>query len=162
MKDPEFMGRAVKRLRGHSFEDFEVGREFEHHWGRTLTESENATFTALTLNTNPLYFNAEYARAHGHPGVVINPMLVFNVAFGLSAEDLSEGGGALLGVDTLTFRAPVYPGDTLTARSTVLDRRESKSRTDRGIVTCHTVGYNQHGVEVIDFKRASLKLKRAA
>lgn len=162
MTDPAFIGRAVKLIRGHSLEDFEVGRLFEHHWGRTITEGENATFTTLTLNVNPHYFNAEYARAHGHPGVVINPMLVFNVLLGLSAEDLIEGGGALLGVDTLTFRVPVYPGDTLTARSTVLDRRDSKSRTDCGIVTCLTEGYNQHGVRVIDFKRVCLKPKRLA
>ena len=77
-------------------------------------------FTTLTQAYNPMYFNVEFARAHEHPGVVVNPMLVFGIVFGLSVEDLSEAGGPFLGVDELAFHAPVYPGDTLTARSTVV------------------------------------------
>ena len=104
----DFLAKAELRRKGHFFEDFEVGRVFEHHWGRTLNEGDNSLFSTLTLHFNPLYFNAEYARAHGHPGVVLNPLLVFNVVFGLSVEDLSEGGGAFLGVDELTFHQPLY------------------------------------------------------
>jgi len=155
-----FLERAVKRPKGHFYDDFHVGQEFEHHWGRTINEGDNSLFSTLTLHFNPLYFNAEYAKAHGHPGVVVNPMLVFNVVFGLTVEDLSEGGGPFLGVEALTFHAPVYPGDTLTSRSTVVDLRDSQSRPERGIVTWHTRGFNQHGVEVIDFRRTNMKLKR--
>jgi itaconyl-CoA hydratase len=155
-----FVAKAVLKAKGSAFEDFAVGQVFEHHWGRTINEGDNSLFATLTLHFNPLYFNAEYAKAHGHPGVVVAPLLVFNVVLGLTVEELSEGGGAFLGADALTFHAPVYPGDTLTARSTVLDCRESKSRPDRGVVTWHTEGFNQRGELVIDYRRANFKIKR--
>ena len=158
----DFLAKAERRRKGHFFEDFEVGRVFEHHWGRTLNEGDNSLFSTLTLHFNPLYFNAEYARAHGHPGVVLNPLLVFNVVFGLSVEDLSEGGGAFLGVDELTFHQPVYPGSTLTARSTVVERRDTKSYPEMGIVTWHTEGFNEAGAQVVDYRRTNLVNRRSA
>ncbi len=151
---------ARKWPKGHRFEDFAVGQVFEHHWGRTINEGDNSLFSTLTLSYNPHYFNVEFAKAHGHPGVVVNPLLVFLTAFGLSVEDLSEAGGLFLGVDELTHHEPVYPGDTLTARSTVTDKRESESRPDHGIVTWHTEGFNQRGERVIDFRRTNLIIKR--
>ena len=156
----DFRTRARLVPKGNRYEDFEPGRVFKHHWGRTINEGDNSLFSTLTLHFNPLYFNAEYAKAHGHPGVVVNPLLVFNTVLGLTVEDLSEGGGAFLGADALTYHAPVYPGDTLTARSTVIDSRESKTQPDRGIVTWHTEGYNQHGKLVVEYRRANLKIKR--
>jgi len=158
----DFASRAVLKPKGHRYEDFDIGRRFEHHWGRTINHGDNSLFTSVTLHFNPLYTNAEFARAHGHPDVVVNPMLVFTTVFGLSVEDLSEGGGAFLGVEELTFGPAVYPGDTLTARSTVLDKRPSSSNAGMGIVTWHTEGTNQKGVRVIDFKRTNLVNKRSA
>jgi itaconyl-CoA hydratase len=152
--------RAQRRAKGHAFDEFEIGRVFEHHWGRTINEGDNSLFSSLTLSYNPLYFNAEYAKAHDHPGIVVNPNLVFLMVFGLSVEDLSEAGGLFLGVEELTFHQPVYPGDTLTARSTVVDRRESESRPESGIVTWHTEGFNQRGERVIDFRRTNFVAKR--
>jgi acyl dehydratase len=142
--------------KGHAFEDFSVGQEFVHHWGRTLTEADNALFTAATLAYNPLYFNAEYARANGHPGVVITPMLVLCTVVGLSVEDLSEAGGPFLGVDALTFHRAVYAGDTLSARSTVVEARASASRPGSGIVTWHTSATNQRQELVLDYMRTNL------
>jgi len=142
--------------KGHTYDDFTEGRVFEHHWGRTITQADNTLFTTLTLAYNPLYFNATYAKESGHDSVVVNPMLVFAVVFGLSVEDLSERGGLFLGADDLTFHLPVYPGDTVTSRSTVVSRRESESRPGQGIVTWHTEGFNQRGERVIDFKRTNL------
>jgi len=155
-----FAERAKRWSKGHRFEDFSVGQVFEHHWGRTINEGDNSLFSALTLSYNPHYFNAEYARAHGHAGIVVNPLLVFLTTFGLSVQDLSEAGGLFLGVDDLTYHTPVYPGDTLTARSTVTDTRESESRPENGIVTWHTEGYNQRGDRVIDFHRTNFVAKR--
>ena len=146
--------------KGHAFEDFEPGRRFRHHWGRTLTESDNTTFTTATLAYNPLYFNAEYARAAGHPAVVLNPMLLLCTVVGLSVEDLSEAGGPFLGVDGLTFHRAAYPGDTLTAESVVVSRRESGSRPGFGIVTWHTEAHNQRGELVLDYQRSNLVAKR--
>lgn len=151
--------RAVLWRKGHSFEEFSPGRVFVHHWGRTITQADNTVFTTLTLHYNPRYFNAEFARAEGHPDVVVCPMLVFNTIFGLSVQDLSEAGGMFLGIDDLTFHAPVYPGDTLTATSEVLECRESRSDARHGIVTWHTRGFNQRKEPVIEFKRTNLVRK---
>jgi itaconyl-CoA hydratase len=164
----EWRSRARRIPKGHLYEDFEIGQVFPHHWGRTLNEGDNSLFTTLTLSFNPLYFNAPYARAHGHRSVVVNPMLVFLTVFGLSVEDLSEAGGLFLGVDQLTFHRRVYPGDTLIARSTVVDKRESQSRPGSGIVTWHTEGFLFESVEatssdeilVVDFRRSNLVPKR--
>jgi acyl dehydratase len=146
--------------KGNAFEDFEVGQAFEHHWGRTLNAGDNSLFTTITLAYNPLYFNEEYARAAGHPGVVLNPMLLLCTVVGLSVEDLSEAGGPFLGIDALTFHRPAYPGDTLTARSTVFDKRVSESRRGFGIVTWHTEGRNQRDELVVDYRRSNLVAMR--
>ena len=75
MSDPDLAQFPLVR-KGHAFEDFHAGQVFEHHWGRTLGAGDNALFTSITLAFTPLYFNAEYARAHGHPDVVVHPLLV--------------------------------------------------------------------------------------
>ena len=154
--NPAFREQAQLKPKGHYFEEFELGQTFLHHWGRTLSASENALFSTLTLSFNPLYFNAEYARQDGREAVVVNPMLVFNTVFGLSVEDLSELGGAFLGVDDLSYHADVLVGDTLTARSTVLSKRPSDKPADLAIVSWHTEGFNQRGERVIDFVRTNL------
>ena len=138
--------------KGHSFEEFQQGQVFEHHWGRTLNAGDNSLFTTATLAHCPLYFNAEYARAHGHPDVVVNPMLVACTVVGISVEDLSEAGGPFLGINDLEFHRPVYPGDTLTARSTVVSTRESASRGNFGIVTWRTEARNQRDELVISYR----------
>ena len=156
----DFRERARLIAKGNRFEDFEIGRRFAHHWGRTINAGDNSLFTTLTLYYNPICFNAPYAAAEGHPAIVVNPFLVFNTVFGMTVEDLSEGGGPFLGVDALTFHAPVYVGDTLAARSTVVDKRRSKGHQDMGIVTWHTVGTNQDGTLVVDYRRTNLVRRR--
>ena len=156
----DFKARAKKWPKGNHYEDFQLGHVYYHHWGRTLNDGDNSLFSTLTLGFNPLYFNADYARDHGHGGVVLNPMLVFLTVFGLSVEDLSEAGGLFLGVDDLKFHRTVYPGETLSARSTVLEKRESASRPESGIVSWHTEGHNSRGELVIDFRRTNLVSKR--
>ncbi|QFZ84001.1 MaoC family dehydratase [Variovorax paradoxus] len=147
---------ATRRARGHRYEDFDVGRTFTHHWGRTVTAADNTLFSTLTLHYNPHYTSEAFAAAHGHPTTPVNPLLVFNTVFGLSVEDLSEGGGPFLGVDELSYLQPVYPGDTLHARSEVVAARLAGNRPGYGIVTWHTRGTNQRGEEVIAFKRSNL------
>lgn len=156
MTEADFRERAALVRKGNAFEDMTEGRVFEHHWGRTLTPGDNAAFTAQTLSFCPLYFNEPYAVSLGHPTTVVNPLLVFNTVFGMTVEDLSEGGGPFLGVDECEFIEPVHVGDTLTARSTVVARRESKGQPGMGIVTWHTEGFNQHGAKVIDYRRTNL------
>ena len=149
---------ATARLlaRGHLFDDFQPGRVFEHGQRRTVLESDNALFTTLTLHYCPLYLDREYARARGHRDICINPLLVFNTVFGLSVEDLSEGGGPFLGIEALEYLDPVHAGDTLRARSTVVSARVSASRPGYGIVAWHTEGFNQHGARVISYRRSNL------
>lgn len=152
---------AKLRARGNKYEDFDVGQRFVHHWGRTLTEADNTLFSTLTLHYNPHYTNADFAVAHGHPTTPINPLLVFNTVFGLSVEDLSEIGGPFLGVEELSYKAFVYPGDTLYATSEVVSARLATNRAGFGIVSWCTRGTNQRDEEVITFKRANLVKTRS-
>ena len=148
--------RAVLRQRGRLYEDFHVGQKFEHHWGRTILESDTILFTTLTLSFNPLYVNRAYAIAHGHPDIVVNPHLVFNVTLGLSVEDLSEIGGPFLGVFELAYDRPVYPGTTIVAQSETIEMRLSESNPANGIVTWQTAGFNDKGERVVGFRRSNL------
>ena len=155
----EMLENAVPRRRGRGYHDFEVGEVIRHHWGRTVTEADAIQFCHLTLAYNPLYFNREYAKALGHPDIVVNPQLVFNVVLGLTVEVCSEAlGGPFLGVDGVEYLEPVYPGDTLTAVSTTEAKRESRSTEGRGVVTWHNEGFNQHGAKVIEFRRSNLAI----
>ncbi len=151
---------AVRKIEhGHYYEDFEVGHLFKHHWGRTISEGDNSLFSSVTMNFNPIYFNREYAQGLGYSGVVVNHMLVLNVVFGLSVEDLSERAIAHLGYEKLKFPTTVFPGDTLTAQSEVLSKRET-SRPDRGVVKFRTIGFNQRGEKVLEYERPVLIRKR--
>ncbi|WP_072805854.1 MaoC family dehydratase [Rhodococcoides yunnanense] len=158
----DLRSRAVLWPKGKYFEDFEPGRTFSHHWGRTLTEADNITFSTLTSHYNPAYFNSVHAAENGHPSGLVNPMLVFLTVFGLSVEDLSETGVAFLGVDDLTFHSQLQYGDTVTARSTVESARRSAKNPKQGIVTWHTEGRDQHDNVVIDFLRTNLVNSRGA
>ena len=133
---------------------------FRHHGGRTITQADNSLFSSALCHWSPLYLNIEYARQHGFPDCVVNPMLVLCTVVGLSVEDLSEAGGPFLGLDDCTFHRVVHPGDTVAARSTVMELRESNSRPGTGIVTWHTEAYNQHEELVVDFRRTNLVAKR--
>src|SRR6476646_1132253 len=161
MVDPDF-DTFVPAVKGNQFEDFTVDQELTHHWGRTLTESDNVVFCAATCNWHPMYTNVEFARARGLSGTPLHPMLVLCTAVGLSVEDLSECGGPFLGIEDCTFRTPVCPGDTRTAHSQVLDKRTWESRPGVGIVTWHSEGRNPHGDVVVDFTRSNLVQSRSA
>jgi len=147
---------ATRIVRGHVFDDFTVGRNFEHRQRKTVLESENALFTTLTLHYNPCYLDREYARANGFKDIAVNPLLVFNLVFGITVEDLSEGGGPFLGIDALRYGPPVYAGDTLRARSRVVSARLSSKHEHYGIVTWETEGLNQNGENVVGFRRSNL------
>jgi itaconyl-CoA hydratase len=153
--DPDFSTFPVSE-KGNKYEDFAVGDTLPHHWGRTLTAGDNAVFSTATCTWHPLYLNADFARQHEHPDLVVNPMLVLCTAIGLSVEDLSEAGGPFLGLNECSFHRPVYPGDTLVAQSTVLDRRQSSSHAGVGIVSWRTEAFNQDGELVVDLVRTNL------
>lgn len=159
---PDELVNAPVREKGRYFEDFVVGQVLHHHWGRTFTETDNLIFSSVTLSYHPVHFNAQYAAAVGR-GDEVNPMMVFCTVLGLSVEDLSEKGGAFLGVDDLVYRRPVLIGETVQARSEVLDVRASSSRPSQGIVRWHTSAFiaGPDGEEVVlDYDRANLLPKR--
>jgi itaconyl-CoA hydratase len=114
----------------------------------------------MLLHFNPLYFNRDYAKAHGHPDIVVNPHLLFNVVLGLSVEDCSEIGGPFLGVYELTYDRPIYPGTTVVARSTTVEKRLSGSDPRNGIVTWRTEGFDSEGRRIVGFRRANLIRRR--
>lgn len=147
--------------KGHYFEDFMPGATFKHGRGRTLERVDNTLFNTLTIQLNPLHFDAELARSQGHTDVPLQPWLVFATVFGLSVEDLSEKGGAFLGIDGLLFHRPVYPGVTLRARSVVRECRRSGKNPELGIVTWFTEGMEPDGLPVVSFTRTNMVVARS-
>ncbi|WP_375000761.1 MaoC family dehydratase [Aeromicrobium sp. CTD01-1L150] len=142
--------------RGHPYEFFVVGQVLRHHWGRTITAADSIQFSTSTCAWNPLYLNREFARADGHPDLLVNPALLLCTAVGLSVEDLSESGGPFLSVDDVTFQRSVYPDVTITATSMVEDARLSSSRPDNGIVTWQTTVTDESGATILSFRRTNL------
>ena len=146
--------------RGRFFEDFEVGDVYEHPLGRTVTETDNIWFTLLTQNTNAIHFDRHYAAQTEFGRPLVDSTFTVALVTGQSVTDVSQNVMANLGWDEVRLPAPVFEGDTIYSQSEVLERRESKSRPNVGIVTVSTTGYNQDGTVVITFKRTVMVYKR--
>jgi acyl dehydratase len=142
--------------RGRFFEDFEVGDVYEHPLGRTLTSTDNAWFTLLTQNTASIHFDHHYAAQTEFGRPLVNSCLTLALVTGQSVTDISQNVLANLGWDEVRLPHPVFEGDTVYSRSEVLEKRDSKSRPNVGVVTVRTIGFNQDGVEVISFRRTVL------
>lgn len=147
---------------GRFFEDFEVGDVYQHPLGRTVTETDNTWFTLLTMNTNQMHFNAEYARRSEFERPLVVSTLTVAIAVGQSVTDLTQNAFANLGWDDIKMTHPVFAGDTLYSESLVLEKRTSSSRPHAGIVTVRTRTLNQDGAEVCSFKRTFYVYKRGA
>ena len=145
---------------GRVFEDFEVGDIYEHPLGRTVTQADNIWFTCLTMNTNPIHFDAEYASHTEFKRPLVNSCFTLALVTGQSVTDLTVNGVANLGWDDVKLPNPLFEGDTVYARSEVLTVRESKSRPNVGVVTVKTTGVNQHRTPVIEFTRTFMIWKR--
>jgi len=154
---------GAKRYRetlGLYFEDFEVGDVFEHRPGRTVTETDNVWMCLLTMNPQPLHFDAVYASHTEWKRPLVDSTVTLSILTGMSVRTVSGKVVANLGWDKVRITAPVFAGDTLYAESTVLSKRESKSRPTQGIVTVETRGVNQDGAQVMVFERTVLIYKR--
>ena len=145
---------------GRYFEDFEVGDTYRCRLGRTLTEADNIWFTLLTNNTNQIHFNTEYAKRTEYGRPLINSALTLAIVAGMGVADVSENGFAL-GWDQIDLPNPLFAGDTLYSESEVLEKRESKSRPQLGIVKVRTRGIQQEGKVVIRYTRSVMVWKRA-
>ena len=141
---------------GRYYEEFTVGDVIDHWPGRTITEADNTWFALLTMNQHPLHSDAHYAATHTQHGqrVVLGP-LVYSVAIGMTVADISGLAIANLEVERMRHERPTFNGDTLYARTTILDKRESR-QGDRGIVSVETVALNQRGEQVLSFRRTVL------
>ena len=146
---------------GKYFDELEVGMTFAHQPSRTVTETDNLLFTALTLNPQPLHLDAEFARSTQHGQILVNSIFTLGLVVGLSVGDTTLGTTlGNLGFEETTFPNPVFIGDTITAHSEVLDKRESRSKPDRGIVTFEHRGINQRGEIVCRSRRTAMMLRR--
>ena len=145
---------------GRFFEDFETGDVYEHPLGRTITTADNIWFSLLTQNTAPIHFDHHYASQTEFGKPLVNSCLTFALVTGQSVTDITQNVIANLGWDEVRLSNPVFEGDTVYSRSEVLEKRESKSRKNVGIVTVRTTGFNQHGTEVISFRRTAMVYRR--
>ena len=145
---------------GRVFEDFEVGDVYEHPLGRTVIAADNIWFTCLTMNTNPIHFDGEYAAKTRFKKRLVNSCFTLSLVTGQSVIDLTMNAVANLGWDEVKLPNPVFEGDTIYARSEVLQARESNSTANVGIVQVKTTGINQDGKTVIEFKRTFMVWKR--
>ena len=145
---------------GRHFEEFEVGQEFRHWPGRTISEVDNTWFSLLTMNQHPLHIDAHYAAKTQHGQCLVVGTLVFSIAVGLSVADISGRAIANLGYDEVKHLGPVFAGDTIYAASRIIGKRESATKPDRGVVSVQTTAYNQKEEAVLSFRREVLIPKR--
>ena len=145
---------------GRVFEDFAVGDVYEHPIGRTLLAADNVWFTCLTMNTNPIHFDAVYSAQTEFGKPLMNSCLTLALVTGQSVTDLTQNAVANLGWDEVRLPNPLFEGDTVYSKSEVMDARESKSRPNVGIVRVKTTGVKQDGTVIIEFFRTFMVYKR--
>ncbi len=150
-------------MAGLYFEDLPEGRHFVHDITRTVTETDNLLFSALTHNPQPLHLDAEFCKGTEFGQILVNSMFTFGLMVGVSVGDTTLGTTiANLGMETVRFPSPVFIGDTLRTETRVVERRESRSRPDAGIVVFEHRCINQRGQEVASCRRSALMKKRPA
>jgi acyl dehydratase len=146
---------------GRYFEEFEVGAVYKHWPGKTVTEADDMLFCALTMNQHPLHSDLNYAetKTQFKRNVAVGNY-VYSLALGMSVADVSGKAIANLEVESLKHENPTFHGDTIYAETTVLDKKESSSKPDRGIVYVETRAHNQRGEQVCIFRRRVMVPKR--
>jgi len=147
---------------GLYFEEFEVGKVYRHEVTRTMTLPDSIWYTCMCMETEPTYMDEVWAAQHARfKRVEINPLYVMSFVTALQVTELTLGTtlGNLYFADT-KFPLPVFPGDTLRGQTTIIGKRESKTKPDRGVVECLHEGFNQHNQCVMSTKRAGMMLKR--
>lgn len=145
---------------GLYFEEFEVGSEIKHSLSKTIFECDNNFFSLMTMNHHPVHTNMDYASQNQHGKILVVGTLVFSLAVGITVPDVSGKAIANLGYEDVKHLSPVFVNDTIYVRTMVLNKRESKSKNDRGIVYVESIAYNQNGVDVLSFRRNVLVKKK--
>ena len=150
-------------MAGLYYEEFTVGRVFDHAWTRTVTEMDNVLYSSLTMNVQPLHLDEEFASKTEFGQRIVNSLFTLGLMIGITVNDTTLGTTvANLGMTDVRFPKPVFHGDTLHVKTTVLSLRESKSRPDAGIVEFEHRAYNQNGDLVAKCTRQAMMLKKAA
>jgi acyl dehydratase len=150
-------------MAGLYYEEFEVGATFKHAVTRTVTETDNLLFTALTHNTQPLHLDAEFSKNTPWGTPLVNSVFTLGLIVGLPVTELSLGTTlGNLGFEDVRFPNPVRIGDTLRSESRILSKRESAKWPNAGIVHFEHTGYNQRGEVVVTVRRAGLMMKKGA
>ena len=152
--------KRYRETSGLYFEDFAPGDVFEHRPGRTVLEVDNTWFTLLTMNVQQVHFDAAYAAKTEWKKMLVDSTFTLALLTGMSVRTVSAKVVANLGWDKVKASHPVFAGDTLYAETTILSKRDSKSRPTQGIVTVATRGNNQDGAEVMRFERTMLVHRR--
>jgi acyl dehydratase len=145
---------------GLYYEDFIIGAEIKHSLSKTIFESDNNFFSLLTMNHHPVHTNIDYAEKNQHGKILVVGTLVFSLVVGMTVPDISGKAIANLIYEEIKHLKPVFINDTIYARTRILDKKESETKADRGIVYVETVGYNQNGEDVISFRRKVLVKKQ--
>lgn len=145
---------------GRFYEEFTVGEVIDHATSKTIFESDNNFFSLLTMNHHPVHLNLDYAESTQHGKILVVGPLVFSVAVGITVADISGKAIANLEYEYIKHLSPVFINDTIYVRTTILDKRESASKNDRGIVYVETVARNQRGQDVLSFRRRVLIPKK--
>lgn len=145
---------------GNYYEDFTIGETIHHALSKTIFESDNNFFSLLTMNYHPVHTNLDYASNNQHKQILVVGTLVFSLAVGITVPDISGKAIANLEYSEVKHLGPTFIGDTIYVRSVVTDKRDSKSKNDRGIIFVESIAYNQRGEDVLSFKRTVLIKKR--
>src|SRR5690349_15698949 len=148
-------------MAGLYYEEFTVGRVFDHAWTRTVTEMDNVLYSSLTMNVQPLHLDEEFASKTEFGQRIVNSLFTLGLMIGITVNDTTLGTTvANLGMTDVKFPKPVFHGDTLRVKTTVLSLRESKSRPDAGIIEFSHVAINQRGETVAQCIRPALMRKK--
>lgn len=148
-------------MRGERYlEDFTVGEIIKHWPGRTIRDFDDTWFTLMTMNTNPLHFDEHYASGTQHERCLVNGILVFAIAVGLSVKDISQNAIANLEYESVKHLAPTFHGDTIYAESEIIEKQESKTKADRGLLYVETRAWNQRNEHVLSLRRRILIPRR--
>jgi len=150
----------VSGWQGRFYEDFAPGHVYRGRFGHTVTEADNALFTQLTHNTNPLHFDAEYARRTRWGQILVNSTFTLALVVGMSVPDISENAVSNLGWEDVKLTHPVFIGDTIYCETDVLEKRPSKSHPEAGVVRVRSRGVNQDGHVVITLIRSVMVYKK--
>lgn len=154
--------RLVSGWEGRYYEDFAIGEVYRSRFGRTVTELDNSMFTHLTMNTNPLHFDARLCENTKWERILVNSTFTLALVVGMTVPDVSQNAMANLGWETVKLPSPVFVGDTLYCETEVLAKRESQTYPEAGIVQVRSRGVNQDGKVVIDFTRSVMVYKKDA